>query len=158
MWLLIHPYFGGVNQCIRCNVLEVVSLINRNDYQSFPMNCKLLDDDHWLYKNLQDLSPRPAYLIALKAFPWGHITESWDNSVVSLCGDWAESNVMAPSTVPRTDEITNASEIFFICATTDPLDCYQVRNEAPFCQIWEIACISEQKLDLCLTCQLLCLH
>lgn len=152
MWLLIHPYFGRVKQCMCCNVLEVASLKNSTDiiaHQTFPVNCKLSEDEHWLYKNLQHLSPRPAYLIALKAFPQGsHHEEPWDNSVVNLCGDWAESSVMAPSTVPRADEITHAGEIFFICATTDPLDCHQVQNEAPICQIWEIACISGQKPDL----------
>lgn len=135
-----------------CNMLEVASQRNNTDiiaHQSFPMNCKLSEDEHWLYKNLQRSSPRPAYLIALKAFPQSsHHEESWDNSIVNLCGDWIESSVMAPSTVPRADEIANASEIFFICTTTDPLDCHQVQNEAPICQIWEIACISGQKLDL----------
>lgn len=67
---------------------------------------------------------------------------------------------MAPSSVSGADKITNASEIFFICKTANALDCQQVQNEAPVCQIGENACISEQKPDLsvCLTCQLLCLH
>lgn len=55
---------------------------------------------------------------------------------------------MAPSSVSRAEEITNASEIFFICKTANPLDCQQVQNEAPICQMREFACISEQKPDL----------
>lgn len=107
-------------------MLEVASLRNSTDiiaHQSFPMNCKLTEDEHWLCKNLQRSSPRPTYLIALKAFPQcSHHEEAWDNSIVNLCGDWIESSVMASSTVPRAVEITNASKIFFICTTTDPLD------------------------------------
>lgn len=113
------------------------------------------------YKNLQCLSPRPAYLVALETLPQGsHHKSLWDSSVVNLCGDWAESSVVAPSSVSRADKITNAGEIFFICETASPLDCQQVQNAALICQIWETACIPEQKPDLplCLTCQLLCLH
>lgn len=151
MWLLIRPYCSRVKQCTYCNILEVGALRNNTDsaaHQLFPMNCKLSEVEHWLYKNLENLSPRPAYLIALKAFPQGSHQGSWDNSVVNLSGDWAKSSVMAPSTVPRADEITNASGKFSICTTTNPLDHQQVQNEAPTCQIWEIACISEQKPGL----------
>lgn len=152
MWLLIHLYFGRVKQFMCCNILEVASLRISSDtavHQLFRMNCKLSEDEHLLCKNLQHFSPRPAYLIALKAFPQGsHHKESWDNSAVNLCGDWAKSNVMAPSTVRRADEITNASEIFFICARTNPLNFQQVENEAPICQIRDIAGISGQKLGL----------
>lgn len=106
-------------------VLEVANLRNSTDiiaHQSFPMNCKLSEDEQWLWKNLQRLSPRPAYLIAVKAFlQCSHHGEAWDNSIVNLCGDWNERSVVAPSTVPRAVEITNASKIF-ICTTTDPLD------------------------------------
>lgn len=101
------------------------------------------------YKNVQHLSPRPAYLVALKALPQGsHHKSLWDSSVVNLCGGWAESSVMAPSSVLRADEITNASEIFFFCKTANPLDCQQVQNEAPVCQVWGTASVSEQKPDL----------
>lgn len=49
MWLLIHPSFGRVKQCVCCNVPEVASLRNNTDiiaHQSFPMNCELSEDEH----------------------------------------------------------------------------------------------------------------
>lgn len=86
----MHPFFGRVKQFMCCNILEVASLRNNSDtagHQLFCMHCKLSEDEHLLSKNLQHFSPRPAYLIVLKAFPQGsHHTESRDNSAVNLCG------------------------------------------------------------------------
>lgn len=147
----MHPCFGRVKQCLCCNswewpAREAAPKLVSTSCSPWIANCQKMNT---ACKNLQHLSPRPAHLVALKALPQGsHHKSLWDSSVVNLCEDWAESSVMAPSTVSRADEITNASEIFFICKTANPLDCQQVQNEAPVCQIWETACISEQKPDL----------
>lgn len=101
----MHPCFGRVEQCLCCNswewpAREAAPKLVSTSCSPWIANCQKTNT---ACKNLQHLSPRPAHLVALKALPQGsHHKSLWDSSVVNLCGDWAESSVMAPSTQEQT--------------------------------------------------------